>query len=542
MNGYDLYSKMSLIDDELIQQNSCEKISKRKSLIPCLSAIAAALALTLTFIPIMLHRGNEPTPPLPPPYTDPNTDSDAEDDTCSTSQTPTDGDKNDDTCDIFPKPPIDTGVSYDPGIICPGLDYNVTEGDSETTKPSTDKHEESTNPPSPSITYTKAEMAVSDHISGIGEKYTGELDFNIHGSPAVDYVPMHFPIEQSCDIVSAKVINSLPSVYRSLRTNAEYRIFKMRVIDPIDSELNGEFYYALEAELYRDLSIYSEIIIGIRPLYSMYADTATGVTTSFFPIYSAFNASNEWSLLPFINGEFDASITEWGTSELPFTWDHENIIVTPTSTYIEAANEIRRLRKAVYQDRVDFDPSYEPAKFISENVSYTDPFVNGVFDRYSYGDRFEAVRYINGCITSEVISYWIENGSETGYYSKNRFTEEDMNGLINISDYIAQLDLSSLKPMNIDTSSSELQQRSCNAVGKYFKTENGVECLVRITWVYSFNNNNGYAVSICEDDMYIRLTNSGESFLSREEAKSYVGDSDFFCSFTPGEMVIPPAV
>ena len=68
--------------------------------------------------------------------------------------------------------------------------------------------------------------------------------------------------------VVAKAVKEYNGVYKSFNSNGtsklrEYRLFKMEVLDPLQSDMEGEFYYLLPNSLSGDLTKYDALLLSM---------------------------------------------------------------------------------------------------------------------------------------------------------------------------------------------------------------------------------------------------------------------------------------
>ncbi len=444
----------------------------------------------------------------------------------------------------------------------------IDNGTNSGTTPGTD------NPPNSDIgddiTKLTAEMLSSNQLTGVSSKSIGDASAGDASSQAAaELVPPHFPVDQRCIILTARAVEALPDTYETLVSygstgKTKYRIYRMEIVDPLDSGLSGEFYYVMYEYIFCDLTKYDKLLMAVTP-YSdgnniVFCNTSTNELTSFSLLFYCASWSPEyWTILPFTNDVFDESLwldnpkwkyvydqVAWQLDE-PDDYDHSaygddifvdvynEIYVRHGSTYDAAVEKIRTFR-AKYLAAVTGDKEYYNLK-IHEYTSpkavlaleYMKPFVNGVFS--------DGVRYINGCPTNEYYRIMLQNGVETVYQSKYKFEAADMENLIDVAAYVESLDLSALTAPHINTAEiGKIEKSYCSAAGWYEKTDRGVECMVKVYWVYRTDS-----WSVYKDDMYIRLTSDGAMVLTREEAKELLGsDCSYISDFVQGEEIALP--
>ncbi len=337
---------------------------------------------------------------------------------------------------------------------------------------------------------------------------------------------LRFPVDENCAILVAKA-GIFP--YSSVTTmdGRTYRLIEMEVVDPLNSGFNGSFLYAMPEDIACDLSVYDALLLAITPqTESLYTDD---VYHSFFRVDRVFHAVDDapeqWNIIPFTKGMFDASLWEndgWEYAYLAFDTliDYERQFDSDTS-YDEAIAYVTESREG--KKDISLVPDFKYAE-ASEAIYYTEPFYYGYFDVSFDGEEFLATRYINGCRTSEQIRVYREDGVEKVEYAEHQFFTKDMKDLIDLGAYIKSLDLTKYSPKNIDTSSSDLAESYCRASGWYEKTEDGVEQIIRIYWEY-FNRE---TEELLRDDLYLRYNGNTFDTLSQDELREIIGDSDLF--------------
>ncbi len=406
------------------------------------------------------------------------------------------------------------------------------------------------------------EILTGETWSGMPTKTEGSANAGSNDGASAELAPPSFPVADACGILSARALETLSDVYRSLRGQS-YRLVRMEIIDPFESGLSGEFFYALPIEYDCDLTVYSQLLMALRTSTgNVFINETTGELTSVSSVYMCLNHDpSYWVIIPFRDGVFDPTLWEspsWHSAfqlvkhrlEHPEDYEdgfNDNLIVHYGSLYEEAVEKVKRLR-AEYEEKGTNMDTFLTYDFTSpealEALDYIKPFRNGVFDSYisGYQDSYyvSATRYINGCPTNEKITVKFFEGKETVEYSGAKFTEADMAGLYNVADYIERMDLSALEAPNTDTGIEGLKLGYCRAMGWYEKTAAGVECMIKVNWLYVIENRFGSVEMIFEDDLYIHLTAEGAQVLTREEATALLGESDYIERFSQGEGAYVP--
>ncbi len=424
--------------------------------------------------------------------------------------------------------------------------------------------------PSVDITILTPEMLNSGMLSGTPFKEVGDPNAGQEAS-SNEMVPPHFPVDAKALNLTARATEVLPHIYETLpaygsvRTK-QYRVIKMTVLDPLDSGMSGDFYYAMPISDYVDVLGYDALLISVKPSQNnLYRDLSTGELTTFSAIFSdIWDMPQYWHMLPFSDGVFDESIfesyegtdfDEWlfhyrnytggSTDQLDPTVDRKTdwekyLLVYHGSTYEEAISTYKTLR-AEY-----LAPFADGSHCLKLETGFTSPEAlaamayvrhpeNGSFNYTMSDGYFYAQRYINGCPTNETISVSNVSGTEVVQHG-NRFEESDMEHLPDVAGFVESLDLAALTPPHLDMSLVR-EQAYCSAAGWYEKTADGVECFVKIYWIYWSDD---HMLGVLLDDAYIHLTPDGATFLSREEMRALIGDSSYLSRFPYNDILYVP--
>ncbi len=414
-------------------------------------------------------------------------------------------------------------------------------------------------------------------------------------NPGNDLTPLRVPWDQRCLILTAKAVGEVSPPYADVTSeHSPYRILKMVVLDPMDSGIEGSFYYLAMRAGDDLLSESDAVILMLSPsTISLMLDTGTGDLVRLTDCYTALSGYC-LSALPFTDGVLDDAVLqkrvpEENLGELAYMNaaldrvenDHENhkndpesseadcalcrrhaekyeeyerwFVVRRNSTYEETVEKIRKLRQELIDTTTDqavLDRLLAPwqpllSRFQSAEalaaLAYISNFDNGVFVVSEGSNYIFAQRYIGGVPTNEIIKLKLSsNGTEKVTYEGLPFTPEERTGLPNLTDYLAQLDLSSLTPPHI----KDIPGLACTGIyarAFYEKTDHGVESMIRVSWTCETRYDCGCNKGHYEDDLYIRLTTGKPELLTQEEVKAYIGESDWI-SGKPGLcwMEYPP--
>ena len=314
---------------------------------------------------------------------------------------------------------------------------------------------------------------------------------------------------------------------------SKYRLFRMQVMDPLESGMDGTFYYMLPADLSGDLTRYDRLLISMMQCPKNFVLHCGGALTAFEYLFcDPQHAPELGNLIAFTDGVFDASLWKawWqDRNHRHYGYQHlekqleENtgrLLVSGGSTLEEALQkrqqQIQRLEEWAKPRQVrHYDFQTEPAR---QTMAWVKPFENGVFIPAQGSQNYRIRRYINGCPTNEW--YKIDFEGEEVTASKYRFEDADFEKLPDISAYIANLDLEQIAPQHTDTDGKVLIYNT--AVGWYEKTENAVYALVRIAWRH-FDPGNSYLEYY--DETFLLLNETGDHIISREELVALIGEN-----------------
>ncbi len=335
--------------------------------------------------------------------------------------------------------------------------------------------------------------------------------------------------------VIAKAVEQYPEVYEELASYGgvvtyRYRLFRMEVIDPLQSEFVGTFYYLLPEKLKGDLTQYDALLISMNQLPKNYVLRVGDQVKSFGYLFSDPDRDpSRGNMIPFNDGVFDETLWQDESWSQVYQYYLEHIDATNSSLLVYRGctlEETLQCRQAKIKALSEGTTGIELKKVshfnfsndMREAMSYVKPFENGVFDLSGNDNVFRARRCINGCPTNELIKFDFRN--KTVINSEYRFEDEDFQNLPDIATYVTSLDLSKIKAPNIDTAGKVLLESS--ATGWYEKTENGVYSIVRIFWWYYDQDEPRKSYM---DKMFILLDETGDYFISAEDLTELIGEN-----------------
>ena len=345
-----------------------------------------------------------------------------------------------------------------------------------------------------------------------------------------DAEPPQFEFKYGYIHVVAKAVEEYPDIYETLSTYGSvytytYRLFRMEILDPLESGMAGEFFYLLPTNLKGDLTQYDALLISMTQLPKNYVLCSRNELTAFEYLFvDPYDEPELGNIIAFTDGVFDESLWQdkswlygYQFAQSYLKTNTGNLLVSRGSTLEEALE--RRQSKiqewgqwAKNQTIKHYAFRTSAAQQMLEDLK---PFINGVFVPQRNRQDYSLRRYVNGCPTSEWIT--IDMETETITRSEYRFEDSDFENLPNLSTYIAELDLSKIQPQHVDPTGKIMIYKS--AVGWYEKTENGVYSIVRIAWAYYADD----YYSIYYDETFILINEDGDYIISREELIERIG-------------------
>ena len=379
-------------------------------------------------------------------------------------------------------------------------------------------------------------------------------------------------------VIEAKVIEILPNIYLYPGANKTYRIARLEIIDTIRGEgLPKEIYYRYsyyDEHLFDgyDSLIFSLEQIGIEN-YVMVNKTQGKI--EYFPhMFETCYVDDPGygSVIAFTNGIIDTSLWRRATHLLPpvdgmYLIEHilikEQDPINRNNRYYAAdiGDTVEQVKTNILEacanedsnfsmfDVIRNTPDYVTAEdvFLSDSQkalwNYVSPDNKNVFCHtltvgVYYRVSIEYTRVIHGCLTNEVISTsggigrhgFVENRADDNPDRYDNYTAEDLSRVPNIAFVIDQLDLAALIPPHI-TLDEKTILRGCEALGWYRNIDGKIYGIVRIHWVYDYNNENGSNMYIQDDMYYLYDADGNGCIIEREELKSIIVKDSNIMSF-----------
>lgn len=376
--------------------------------------------------------------------------------------------------------------------------------------------------------------------------------------------------------VVAKAVEEYPGIYspvtsEAIGTNVTYRLFKMVIIDSLDSGMKGEFYYLLPSRLDGDLTEYDSLLISMLQMPANFILKKDNKILAFDYIFTdPYGIPELGNIIAFTNGVFDETLWQedsWYNGykyEEPYLdkEDDEFRIVYRGAT-LEKVLAKREKRLRDYPVRINW-ASKDPSKIqyhsfanlaAQEAMNYIRSLENGVYvpnvrfsismgswldvlnveggEPYYTSRELVYYRLINGCLTNERIRF--DCFTEEVVASEFKFEEADVENLPDISQYIANLDLSDFSAQHTDEKGKELVSKT--VYGWYEKTSKGVYSIVKIGWkYYSKGEHAAYY-----DATFILLDENGAMVISPEDLVALIGENRHIRKYSEyGEAFILP--
>lgn len=373
----------------------------------------------------------------------------------------------------------------------------------------------------------------SNAVNGIAVKYGGgSVASSTHQSPP------SFGFTMEYVAVVAKAVEELGAVYESLNSYGsiyiyEYRVYKMEVVDSLESGLEGEFYYALPSYLKGDLTEYDSLLMAMSqlPKGHILKNIETNSLQAFDKLFTA-PAPEMGNITAFTEGVFDESLWQdpswlygyqFAKQALDGVWENEAMFVKRGTSLEEALASFKAYKEEYFSSGWYTAPKYEPYDYKTEDAraqaEYMKPFENGVFNPVSFGtDDVYYFRYIGGIPTNQWVC--INTRTESVLESEYAFEDEDFSNLPDLAAYVAALKLEDIQPKHMDV---EGKKEIYNYVTAWYeKTDSGVYSFVKVSWHYASQD---YRYDYYDERFYI-ISEDGAEEISREALVAIVGDDN----------------
>ncbi len=333
-------------------------------------------------------------------------------------------------------------------------------------------------------------------------------------------------------VVLARAVEVLPDVYASIPAYGlgsiyRWRIFKLEIIDPLDSGLEGPLWFGIPEGYYQDLTAYDSLLLSLS--LQGFDHTLKNTTSGSLQAFDRFYADPipyHGDTVAFTDGIFDESLWSQGYwADPPYFYfsaykdlDRElNTLIVHRGSTVEDALAVIEARRSepdfVLRDNYVLSPAAQAA------MDSLDPdFIGtGLAWGPDYKERYlEYTRYIGGCLTNEYVLIHPETGEML--YSDARFEAGDLEGLPDLRAFTEELVLDA-QPLPPDEIRGQLLYRA--AYAWYEKTEKGVLAFVKVVWYHdSLDTRQAYVVY---DDLYLAVTLEGAQVCSRQEMASLLG-------------------
>ncbi len=333
-------------------------------------------------------------------------------------------------------------------------------------------------------------------------------------------------------VVVARAVEVLPDVYQDMPEYGEtqlvsWRIFRMEVVDSLDSGLSGSFWFGIPVEYDQDLTAWDTLLLSLQVRGYAYTlrNTADGSLRE-LDCFFADGSPHHGDIVAFQEGVFDESLWSQGlwADPLYVPWsayeeldrEHNTLIVHRGSTLSEALAEIQARRSQA--DYVESTVAVPSPQALAAMESLGEGYV-GTGMQWGYReepDHVQFTRYLGGCPTNEYALVNLETGEVI--YSEVRFMAEDLEDLPDLSAYMDTLDLDSLELVP-DADRGELLYRA--VYGWYEKTPQGVKAFVKVTWYHDSTK-----AIVVYDDLFLQVSLEGVRQRTRQEMTQLLGEGN----------------
>ena len=262
---------------------------------------------------------------------------------------------------------------------------------------------------------------------------------NPNGNNTTSSTPPVFGFSTSEINVVAKAVKELGEYealneYGSTKTK-QYRLFLMEVIDPLQSGLDGTFYYALPAHLKGDLTQYDALLIAMSQRPKNFVLRNGGSLTAFDYLFGDhYDQPELGNMIAFTDGIFDESL--WQDRSWRYGYQFAKRLLNENRGMARRGSTLEEVLQR-RQERMEKTKQVKHIAFQTEAaqqlMDYLKPYENGVFapvgDSWvtDYWSEYWVRRYINGCPTNEW--YQIDYETEEVEASEYRFEDADFEKL-----------------------------------------------------------------------------------------------------------------
>ena len=343
-----------------------------------------------------------------------------------------------------------------------------------------------------------------------------------------------------------------PDTYARIGASAaerRYRVVIMEITEAVyGKNLPNEIYLMIPSYLDGEALLkYDEILFAFKQNgFENYvlANETKKRAEAFSVMFQAVPGFAEFCFIPFTDGVFDISLWREKGFNNNFYFREEymyEFFTNPGEYQVQIGYTLGQAKKAILDtyaemrypplDRVLYSDIFnsDAAKAVLE---YCKPFKNGIFAQDAVVQNGSAIffeRYIYGFPTNEVIR--IRESDENATYYGERFTEEEIEKLPNIADFLASRDINSLSPAHTAITDNHTVS-SPMISGKYIKYGGKIYSVARVAWKI-VDDRNWY----CLDDTYFLISEDGSaSIIDREELRTLTGDDEFVTSFKYNEL------
>ncbi len=335
-------------------------------------------------------------------------------------------------------------------------------------------------------------------------------------------------------VVVARAVEVLADTYEDLPTYGvreirRWRIFRMEIIDPLDSGLTDEFYFGLPEGYYQDLTAWDTLLLSLelREL-DLTLRNVEGNSLQTFDYFYYDPIPYHGNTVAFTDGVFDESLwqhTLWmdppyypGSAYSDLDRIHNSLILQRGSTLDEVLANIEAKRaedgytpdnlivpKAVRRAMNSLDSS-----FLGTGYDYVRE--NGKYVRYIL-----YTRYIGGCATNEYALIHPETGEIR--YSDAHFEKTDLKNLPDLAAFVQALDWDDLELPPFEKRGERLYRA---IYGWYEQRSEGVLAFVKVTWYHA--STEGGKMAVVYDDLFLQVTADGSEILTRQQIAELLGE------------------